>query len=73
MPTKQDRAKAKAKADQTNGKRLFAAEEIRRLFGAADPSLKAMILLGINGGLGNTDVANLPLSALVRSVDAERR
>jgi len=30
----------------------------------ADPSLRAMVLLGINGGLGNTDVANLPIAAI---------
>ena len=63
-PTKQDRRKAKAKAEHANGKRVFAAEEIRQMLDAADVQLKAMILLGINGGLGNTDVADLPLSAL---------
>ncbi len=30
----------------------------------ADVQLKAMILLGINGGMGNTDCSSLPLSAL---------
>jgi len=63
-PTKQDRRKANAKAERQNGKRLFSAEEIRRLLQAADPQLRAMILLAINGGLGNTDLADLTLSAL---------
>ena len=63
-PTKQDRRKAKAKAQQTNGKKLFTADEIRRMIDAASTQLRAMILLGINGGFGNTDCASLPLSAL---------
>jgi integrase len=46
------------------GLKLFAADEIRRLVGAAGVQMKAMILLGINGGLGNADCGNLPLSAL---------
>ena len=56
--------KAKSKAQQTNGKKLFAVEEIRRLIDAASPQLKAMVLLGINGGMGNSDCASLPLSTL---------
>jgi integrase len=46
------------------GAKLFTAEEVRRLLGAAGPTLKAMILLGINAGLGNADCGNLPLSAV---------
>jgi integrase len=46
------------------GPKLFTAEEIRRLLTVATVSLRAMILLGINAGMGNADVANLPLSAL---------
>lgn len=42
-------------------KKFFQAEEIRRLVDAADAPMKAMILLGINGGFGNTDVALLTL------------
>jgi integrase len=63
-PSKQQRRIFKVKAEQANGKKLFAAEEIQRMMDAAGPQLKAMILLGINGALGNSDVANLPLSAL---------
>lgn len=55
---------AKAKAERQNGKRLFTAEEIRKLIENAPVQLKAMILLGINGGLGNSDCGNLPVSAL---------
>jgi integrase len=63
-PSKQDRRKAKAKSEHVNGKKLFAADEIRRMIDTADVQLKAMILLGINGGMGNTDCSSLPLSAL---------
>ena len=63
-PSKKDHRKAKAKAEQANGKKLFSANEIQRMIDAAGPQLKAMILLGVNGGLGNSDVANLPASAL---------
>jgi integrase len=46
------------------GPKLFSAEEVRRLIDAADVQLKAMLLLGINAGFGNSDCAHLPLSAL---------
>src|SRR5262249_13241023 len=46
------------------GAKLFTADEIRRLVGAAGPQLKAMLLLGINAGFGNADCGNLPLDAL---------
>jgi integrase len=46
------------------GPKLFTADEIRRLLAAASAPLRAMTLLGINCGLGNTDCANLPLAAL---------
>jgi integrase len=46
------------------GPKLFAADEIRRLLAAAGTSMRAMILLGINGGFGNADCGHLPLSAM---------
>jgi integrase len=46
------------------GKELFTREEIHTLLGAAGLQLRAMILLGINCGLGNSDCGNLPLTAL---------
>jgi integrase len=52
------------KARNDAGPRLFESEELRRIIDVADPWLRAMVLLGINGGLGNTDVANLPQSAI---------
>ncbi len=44
--------------------RMFEAAEIRQLLEAAPAKLRAMILLGINCGWGNTDVAELPITAL---------
>jgi integrase len=46
------------------GRKLFTAEEVRRLLGAASVPVKAQILLGINCGFGNTDCGTLPLSAV---------
>jgi integrase len=46
------------------GAKLFTADEVRRLIAAAGPAMKAMILLGINAGLGNTDCGSMPLSAV---------
>src|SRR5262249_29264322 len=41
------------------GLRMFEAEEIRRMLEAAGLQLRAMILLGVNCGFGNTDVGKL--------------
>jgi integrase len=46
------------------GAKLFSAEEIRRLLDNARVQVKAMILLGINCGFGNSDCGNLPRSAV---------
>ena len=46
------------------GPRMFDAADLKKIVdGAANP-LKAMILLGLNCGFGNADVANLPTKAL---------
>jgi integrase len=46
------------------GQKLFTPEEIHRILAAANPQLKAMVLLGLNCGYGNADVGTLPISAL---------
>jgi integrase len=46
------------------GPRLFAADEIRRMVGAAGVQLKAMLLLGINCAFGPSDCARLPIKAI---------
>ncbi len=50
------------------GQRMFEAAEIQAILAKSGPTLQAMVLLAINGGLGNADVANLPTSA----IDLER-
>jgi len=57
-------ARVLKKARQQNGTKMFSAAEIRAMLDAALPHIKAMILLGINAGFGNRDVATLPVSAL---------
>jgi integrase len=61
-----DRPSAKALRRSRNeaGPKLFERDEVLRLLGEADVQLKAMILLGVNCGFGNTDVASLPQSAV---------
>jgi integrase len=46
------------------GPKLFTPDELRSILAAAGTPMKAMILLGINSGLGNSDCGNLPLSAV---------
>ena len=47
-----------------NGQRMFESAELRTIIDAAKMPLKAMILLGVNCGFGNHDVAGLPRAAL---------
>jgi integrase len=66
QPSRATMRKHKAEA----GPKMLEAEELRRLLGhppwapAAEGQLKAMILLAVNCGFGNTDLATLPLSAI---------
>ncbi len=54
----------RAKKQEKHGLKMFQAEEIRQLADGASVQVKAMILLAVNGGLGNSDLANLPQSAI---------
>jgi integrase len=56
--------KAIRRARKAKGPRMFEAPELRTIIDAADPCMKAMVLLAANGGLGNHDVATLPMTAL---------
>jgi integrase len=51
-------------ARQAASSKMFEAAEVRSMLEHASPTIRAMILLGINCGFGNTDVAGLPLSAV---------
>jgi len=68
-PSQKEKRRNRSERDRKHGKRLFAPEEIRLLLNNAQQPLKAMILLGINGGFGNTDCAELP----VQAVDLQRQ
>ncbi len=54
----------RARKQEKHGLRMFEAAEILQLLAVASPALKAMILLAANSGLGNSDLANLPKSAI---------
>jgi integrase len=56
--------KAIRRARNAAGPRLFTREEVLRIRDAADVQIRAMTLLGINCGFGNTDCASLPLTGL---------
>lgn len=43
------------------GEQVFSPEQVKALLAEAGPQMKAMILLGLNGGLGCSDLANLEL------------
>lgn len=43
---------------------MFEAAELRTILDAAGVPMKAFVLLGINCGFGQTDIASLPLSAI---------
>ncbi len=62
QPSKSVLRKERAK----NGPRMFEADELRRIIDEldGDPIMRSMVLLGINCGFGNTDVASLPQSAV---------
>ncbi|MEX0717954.1 MAG: tyrosine-type recombinase/integrase [Planctomycetaceae bacterium] len=64
MSLRPPKAKALRKARNERGPLLFTADEIRRILASADVHLKAMVLLGLNGGLGNTDIAEMPQGAI---------
>ncbi len=46
------------------GSKMFEADELRRMIAAAKQPMKAMLLLAINAGMGNNDVAQMPITAL---------
>jgi integrase len=54
----------KARQERENGKKVFTGAQVRSLVEAAGPAMKAALLLGINGGFGNTDCAALPVAAI---------
>ncbi|KKK80205.1 hypothetical protein LCGC14_2825820, partial [marine sediment metagenome] len=56
-------AKVLRQARARGGLKMFERDELLRALECAKPNLRAMILLAVNGGLGNTDVGLLPIEA----------
>ncbi|MEM8875648.1 MAG: tyrosine-type recombinase/integrase [Planctomycetota bacterium] len=48
-----------ARKPKPTERKIYTAEDIRELLDRAEPQLGAMILLGVNGGYGNTDCSAL--------------
>jgi integrase len=63
-PSAADVRRSRAAGERENGKRMFTAAKVRSLIESAEPAIKAAILLGINGGFGNTDCAALSRAAV---------
>lgn len=51
-----------------NGPKMFSHQQVQALLEKASPTLRAMVLLGVNCGLGNTDCGRLE----TRHLDLER-
>jgi integrase len=52
------------KTRAANGKRMFEADDLTAIINQASYPLKAMILLGVNCGFGQSDISALPQSAI---------
>jgi len=63
-PGNKSMRKHRAKQNAEHGKKLFSADEVKRLLADATPTLQAMILLAVNCGFGPSDLATLPMRAL---------
>jgi integrase len=63
-PSATQRRKARRASEMKHGKRLFSPAQIRQILALAGCPLRAMILLGLNAGFGNTDCSRLVKSVL---------
>jgi integrase len=57
-------AKTIRKTRVAKGPRMFEPDEIRTLLKHSTINFRAMVLLGINAAMGNTDIGLLPISAV---------
>lgn len=64
QPTRKTLRTARAKDRQEHGARMFTADELRKIIATAPQPMKSMVLLGVNGGLHNMDVATLTMNAI---------
>lgn len=63
-PSRKTLRKHRSQKQAENGKRMFEADELRKIIDAASQPLKAMILLGINCGFGQSDISCMPKSTV---------
>jgi len=63
-PTASQKQKERNKREEDHGERMFSVDQVRAILRAAKGQMKAMILLGLNCGFGNIDIAQLPMSAI---------
>lgn len=63
-PQKKVMRQTRAASRLVNGKRMLTAEEFRTAYAAASMPLKVMMLLAINGGLGQSDLSSLKVAHL---------
>jgi integrase len=54
-------AKRQREVRYAKGEQVFTPAQVKALLAVANPQMKAMLLLGLNGGLGCADVANLEI------------
>jgi integrase len=76
VPTRGEFRKARARRELDQGKRMYSAEQIGKLIAYPHQwNMRAMILLALNAGFGNTDLAELNWSCidLIKSVIQYRR
>ncbi len=63
-PSAAVKRKDRARHETERGTLMFSPDEIEAIRAHADPVMDALILLALNGGFGNTDLASLPLTAI---------
>ena len=61
---KKPSAKVIRLARAASGPSDFTASQVQAMLAGASPTMRAMILLGINGGFGNTDIGTLDIDAV---------
>jgi integrase len=64
IPSKKHKRRERNEARRQGQGRSFTADALRKIISEARQPLKAMILLGINCGFGQSDCAALPLEAI---------
>lgn len=67
-PSATQKRKSRQRVEADVGKRLFTSSELTRMIEECPGDLLGPVLLGINGGFGNTDVATLPRTAVDQEV-----